>query len=317
MPTLKERILELVSSTPGITDTQLAGSLGKRHQAVNSAARNLKESGQLVRLKRSDGHFGNYLPTAARQVPSAPDVPPSRASAISGHDARPKTQLDVANPEADLQEYLSHREPGARYASFDYCFNYFQSYREHGRLSDLVRGDTLQLSCLQLGFYLASWGMFRGAADLLQRSAKHLVPLIEVIAKAPADIWRIDAHLYGDGHCQVIFEMARRIRMALAGEASDILVTKIMLGVFGCVPAFDAYFKKGFEVATFGPKALRKLGDFCRENTDLIERGRVHTLEFESGQEAGRRYTRAKVIDMIFFTAGKRMAGGAELEVGG
>jgi hypothetical protein len=50
MPTLKERILALVSSTPGITDTQLAGSLRKRHQAVNSAARGLESAGQLVRL---------------------------------------------------------------------------------------------------------------------------------------------------------------------------------------------------------------------------------------------------------------------------
>ena len=54
------------------------------------------------------------------------------------------------------------------------------------------------------------------------------------------------------------------------------------------------------------------VGDFCRENANLIERGRVHTLDFASGQDAGRKYTRAKVIDMIFFTAGQRMAAGAE-----
>lgn len=101
-----------------------------------------------------------------------------------------------------------------------------------------------------------------------------------------------------------MFETNRRIRAALVGEASDILVTKIMLGVFGCVPAFDTYFKKGFGVSTFGPKALWRVGDFYRANAELIEHGRVRTLEFESGRETERKYTRAKVIDMIFFTAG-------------
>ena len=49
-------------------------------------------------------------------------------------------------------------------------------------------------------------------------------------------------------------------------EASDILVTKVMLGVFGCVPAFDTYFKKGFGVSTFSKGSLRLVGEFYRAN---------------------------------------------------
>jgi hypothetical protein len=214
MATLKERILELVSSKSGITDAQLAKSLGKRHQHVNAEARRLAEAGRLRRRPRPDGDIGNYPAATAERTAPAPPVPPSQPTVVPD-DARPKTPLNTAGLEAHLQEYLSHREPGTRYASFDYCFNYFQTFREQGRLSDLLRADTVQLSCLQLGFYLASWGMFRGSADLLQRSARHLVPLIEVIAKAPSDIWQIDAHMYGDGRCPVIFEMARRIRVPL------------------------------------------------------------------------------------------------------
>jgi hypothetical protein len=49
-----------------------------------------------------------------------------------------------------------------------------------------------------------------------------------------------------------------------------------------------------------------RVGDFYRANAELMEHGRVRTLEFESGRETERKYTRAKakVIDMIFFTAG-------------
>lgn len=48
-------------------------------------------------------------------------------------------------------------------------------------LSDLVVGPNIQLSCLYLGFYLASWGMLRASSVLLQRSVKHDVPVIDMI----------------------------------------------------------------------------------------------------------------------------------------
>src|SRR5216117_2204852 len=74
-----------------------------------------------------------------------------------------------------------------------------------------------------------------------------------------------------------------------------------MLGVFGCVPAFDAYFRKGFGVSTLGRKSLRKIARFNEDHAEAIETHRVPTLDFASGAETARRYTRAKVIDMIFF----------------
>jgi hypothetical protein len=213
----------------------------------------------------------------------------------------PPGMVDI---EANLKTYLGKRDPRARYTSFDYCFNYFQSHREQGKLPDLLRGEALQLSCLHLGFYLASWGMLRGSSDLLQRSVRNFIPLVEVIANVAPAIWEMDAHLYGDGSCPIVFETAGQIQAALPDGASDILVTKVMLGTFGCVPAFDTYFKRGFGVSTFGSKALRRIGEFYTANAGVIDRNRVHTLEFDSGGPSTRRYTRAKVIDMIFFVSG-------------
>ena len=63
-------------------------------------------------------------------------------------------------------------------------------------------------------------------------------------------------------------------------------------------------FKKGFGVWTFGTKALQRVGEFYRKNADVIERYRVPTIDFETGKKTQRRYTRAKVIDMIFFVEG-------------
>jgi len=58
------------------------------------------------------------------------------------------------------------------------------------------------------------------------------------------------------------------------------------------------------EASTFGPKALRKVGDFYADNADVIEKYRLATLEFLSGEPTSRMYTRSKVIDMAFFIEG-------------
>jgi len=206
--------------------------------------------------------------------------------------------------ERNLKAYLGAREPTARYASFDYCFNHFQSYRELGGPGELASSQGMELSCLHLAFFLASWGMLRGSADLLKGSIKHYAPLIEVIASARPNIWEIDAHAYTDEGIDRLLQIASQLRTALPEGASDILVTKIMLGVFGCVPAFDTYFKKGFRVSTFGRRSLRKIGRFYQENAEVIDRHRVPTLDFASDAKTTRKYTRAKVIDMIFFVEG-------------
>jgi hypothetical protein len=206
--------------------------------------------------------------------------------------------------ERNLKAYLRAREPTARYISFDYCFNHFQSHRELGRLAELASPSGMELSCLHLGFFLASWGMLRGSAALLKRSIKHYAPLIEVIASVSPNVWEIDAHAYTNESIELLLETARQLRTALPEGASDILVTKIMLGVFGCVPAYDTYFKRGFGVSTFGRKSLLKIAQFYLDNAEAIEAHRVPTLDFMSGSETRRKYTRAKVIDMIFFVEG-------------
>lgn len=207
--------------------------------------------------------------------------------------------------EANLAEYLSARAPTDRYASFDYCFNYFQAYREAGRTSALADAEGMQLSCLHLGFYLASWGMLRGSTDLLRRSIKHLEPVVGVLAASPGEVWVADADGYSRTTSTVMLDVASRLRVVLPG-ATVTLVTKIMLGVFGCVPAFDQNFKKGSGITTFGYGALARLGRFYDENAEIIERHRVPTLDFSTGVPTSRLYSRAKVIDMHFFVEGAR-----------
>lgn len=205
--------------------------------------------------------------------------------------------------DANLAAFLTYRTPESRYASFDYCFNHFQDARESGDTAKLADDEHRMLSCLQLGFYLASWGMMRGSGDLLQRSARDLVPVIEMIAAEPASTWELDAHCLGTRTDDVL-ALSRRIRQAFTVSASDILVTKTMLGVFGCVPAFDRYFRVGFGCQTLCAHALVRIGEFYMDHQAKIDIHRVLTLDFDSGLDTKRRYSRAKIIDMIFFQEG-------------
>ena len=138
--------------------------------------------------------------------------------------------------------------------------------------------------------------------------------MIHAIAAADPFIWDIDADCYTSVNIQKIFNFEEILQQKLpslkSSLASPTLVTKIMLGVFGNVPAFDTYFKNGFRVYTFSIKSLSRIGEFYRDNVDVIEKYRINTLDFLSGKPTERRYPRAKVIDMIFFIEG----GGKSIE---
>jgi hypothetical protein len=218
------------------------------------------------------------------------------------------TSVDI---DASVSLYLRRLGPNARYASFDYCYNYFQGFREQGDPGPLADDEQVQTSCLQLGFYLASWGMFRGSSVLLQRSVHNFIPVVEAIAEMPQEMWNIDTHDYSFDQRELLLESMRRIRRAFPEPASDTLVTKTMLGVFGSVPAFDQFFRRGLGVPSISHRSLEKVGAYYDEHAQAIESHRVPTLAFETGEPSARRYPSAKVIDMIFFTAG----GGSAIKV--
>ena len=223
------------------------------------------------------------------------------ASLVVLHDGAMAPHLDI---DESVALYRRRLEPNGRYASFDYCYNYFQTFRERGDPAALTAATQLQTSCLQLGFYLASWGMLRGSSVLLQRSAHNFIPVIEAIAAMPQDVWNIDTDDYSLVKRESLLEAIQRLRTAFHEPASDTLVTKTMLGVFGCVPAFDQYFKRGFGAHTVSLRSLAKVGAFYEEHAQAIEAHRAPTLSFETGMPTARMYPRAKVIDMIFFVTG-------------
>ena len=63
-------------------------------------------------------------------------------------------QVTPAQFEACVRDFVdgttdsNGRQPNERYASFDYCFNYFQSFREGGETPSLASSANIQTSWL-------------------------------------------------------------------------------------------------------------------------------------------------------------------------
>jgi hypothetical protein len=80
MPTLGERVVDLLHRRPGLSDREITNLLlspDAGQQPVNQACRMLAGQGALIRQKREDGRIGNYLAEASpRTLPQEPTSEP-------------------------------------------------------------------------------------------------------------------------------------------------------------------------------------------------------------------------------------------------
>ncbi len=216
--------------------------------------------------------------------------------------------MKVENLEIHINEFKSKTGTTERYTSFDYCYNYFRN------TTDL--NNDIEKSCLVLGFYLASWGMLRGSSFLLQKSAKHFQKLIEYYSTLDKEIWLIDVDNYSIENNSKIIEIYNKTKENIIIENNShlTLTTKILLGVFGFIPAYDKYFCKTFNelfknkcgFTAVNTNSLNCLKEFYDINKTTIDKlaDKTNTTDFLTGQKTNITYPKAKIIDMFGFTNG-------------
>ncbi len=139
--------------------------------------------------------------------------------------------------------FMDGRKHDTGNSSFDYCFNYFHNLKDQG-IACIDSAKWVEQSCLQLAFFLASWGMLRGKI-LREKSAHFHRGVLEVIKQCDPKVWEIDLP-YDDEKIKQLLQLREDIRERLWVGATDTLVTKIMLGVFANVPALDRYVGAAF-----------------------------------------------------------------------
>jgi len=92
------------------------------------------------------------------------------------------------------------------------------------------------------------------------------------------------------------------------GQVTDTLITKVILGTFGCLPACDRYFIEGFRSAGYeyskpNDKFVERIFGFCYEN--------LHELQKEQAsikQKRGFCYPLMRLVDMYFWKVGRYRA---------
>lgn len=110
MATVKDQILKLLETNPGMSDREITKRLysnSANSQRINTPARELAQKGLTIREKREDGRIGNYL--------SDKDVP-KRKNQLSGDQDKPFQRIgSVSNAhvgrdfERVAQEYFHNQ----------------------------------------------------------------------------------------------------------------------------------------------------------------------------------------------------------------
>ena len=69
-----------------------------------------------------------------------------------------------------VKEYIAKCNKNHRYLSWEHCYEAFGN-----------PNNSIDYLALHLAFYLASWGMYRGSTELLQKDYKIHIPVVEYI----------------------------------------------------------------------------------------------------------------------------------------
>ena len=201
-------------------------------------------------------------------------------------------------------------DENGRYRSWEHCYSHFIKARG----SKEIDYDYLSL---QLAFYLASWGMYRGSSKKKKKDYKVHIPVVkELVSKEYDALAGIECiEFRKESNHQLLLEINSflgqyydKIRREVKGQElknqlSFTLITKILMGTLGCVPAYDRYFIAGIKkqkvtTGNYNLKSIMKLVDFYEKNSVRLEPVR------EKMEVDGMPYPQMKMLDMGFWQIG-------------
>ena len=201
-------------------------------------------------------------------------------------------------------------DPNGRYRSWEHCYKVFHDARKNTNPAY----DNLSL---HLAFYLASWGMYRGSSFLLQKDYKVHIPIVmEILKKKYDPLFGIECvELCKKQNQQLLEELQTAMtkhynlerksvkEVDVKNDLSSTLITKVLMGTLGCVPAYDRYFIAGVKdqkvtTGIYNFKSLKKLADFYENNKNELEKVRNTMTVYDLP------YPQMKLLDMGFWQIG-------------
>ena len=254
----------------------------------------------------------NRLASFSRQggiVQVKAEVLKKREEIVHSNVRHPSINVDYAISKAEQFYSDLGNDENCRYLSWEHCYAHFAK-NHSSRLDD----DLLDTLCLHLSFYLASWGMYRGSSFLLQKDYQVHKDAIRILLEYKYNtLWGASCEvLTQKENVSLLFSLVDRIKEVYVNKrqnvdgrssVSDVLVTKILMGTLGCVPAYDQYFVasiRKYDVAsgTFNKESIRNLVSFYKANFDKFEQCRANI------SKRGLEYPPMKILDMCFWQIG-------------
>ena len=206
-----------------------------------------------------------------------------------------------------------------RYRSWEHCYAQFYEARQN------PEKDNVDNLSLHLAFYLASWGMYRGSSFLLQYDYTiHTSVVKEILKPEYNKLFGIECKELNSEQTVLLL---KKLNSEIGGiykqfrsnagkedikqDISTTLVTKVLLGALGCVPAYDRFFVdavKKNEVTTgnYNIASLQKLIKFYEKHQERLEELRSKFLiEYQFNEDKKTLlYPQMKVLDMGFWKIG-------------
>ncbi len=171
--------------------------------------------------------------------------------------------------------------------AWDLCYQFFTATENQGRLLRANCDETLLLEAsVHLSAYLGFFGMMRGSSFLLKTNPSFFVPIVR-------DIWRKAGesnYALDSTHPDHVKPLWNTLSRSLRDASKDFrestmpitqtLISKILLGMFACSPAYDQYFNKGFQSVNWWTDSQQKSKQYTKIQRWNCFLGDPKTTEF-------------------------------------
>lgn len=154
--------------------------------------------------------------------------------------------------------------------------------------------------------------MYRGSSLLLQKDYRvHKDAIREIFNDKYNPLWGISCKdLVLNNNLDLVFELSDKLKAIYIekrknldnyDDVSSILITKILMGTLGCVPAYDRFFIntiKEYKIASsiFNMQSLHDIAMLYNDNREKLQ---IFKDKVENSQ--GIKYPEMKLLDMFFW----------------
>jgi hypothetical protein len=187
-----------------------------------------------------------------------------------------------------------------RFKSWEHCYKVFENNNE-----------SKDLLALHLGFYLASWGMYRGSSGLLWKDYKVHYEAVDIIKKYYDLRHKFSANLPQKQDVLNVFNELSAYYSKLNYDngkdkypisATDTLISKIILGTLGCLPAFDRYFNLGLFGKEYSVINMKSIDLIWEKTVEM--KPQIELVQEWINQQTGVWYPPLKILDMYYWQQG-------------